>query len=179
MEGLFSRSTPSVVYISTFIEKTDRLTMNAVEVPAGTGSGFIWDDQGHIVTNFHVIRGANQAKVGVIGPNGDTKLFAATLVGYNPDKDVAVLKINSNGTKLLPLARGSSADLRVGSTALAIGNPFGLDHSLTVGVVSGLGREVRMRGNSKGRLWTKRTASFPQWGKAPSIPCFCRSGNGA
>jgi hypothetical protein len=90
-----------------------------------------------------------------------------------------VLKINSDGGKLLPLARGSSADLRVGSTALAIGNPFGLDHSLTVGVISGLGREVRTRCNSLVRLWTGSTASLSQWGKALPVRCLCQSGSGA
>mmetsp|Transcript_49315 Transcript_49315/g.158748 ORF Transcript_49315/g.158748 Transcript_49315/m.158748 type:complete len:420 (+) Transcript_49315:79-1338(+) len=141
VEDLFTRATESVVYINTFVARTDRLTMNAVDVPAGTGSGFVWDDAGHIVTNYHVIRGASQAKVGVVDGRGSTKMFGATLVGYNPDKDVAVLKIEPSAA-LRPIDIGSSSALRVGSTTLAIGNPFGLDHTLTVGVVSGLGREV-------------------------------------
>jgi len=129
------------VYISTFVEKTDRFTMNAVEVPAGTGSGFVWDKDGHIVTNYHVIRGAQAAKVALTGSDGRTIKYDASLVGYNPDKDVAVLKINSRNP-LKPIAIGTSKGLRVGQTTLAIGNPFGLDHTLTVGVVSGVGREV-------------------------------------
>uniref|UniRef100_A0A6T7WV07 PDZ domain-containing protein n=1 Tax=Prymnesium polylepis TaxID=72548 RepID=A0A6T7WV07_9EUKA len=142
VETLFEDATPSVVFISTFVEKTDRFTMDAVEVPAGTGSGFVWDDAGHVVTNYHVIRGANAAKVAITRPD-KSEMFDAKLVGYNPDKDVAVLSIDSrSGVPLKPISLGSSSALRVGQTTLAIGNPFGLDHSLTVGVVSGLGREV-------------------------------------
>ena len=142
VENLFEAATPSVVYITTFAERTDRLTMNAVEVPVGTGSGFVWDRQGHIVTNWHVIKGAQGAKVVLTGRDGQTSSYDARLVGFNPDKDVAVLKIDA-GVELTPIRVGESAPLRVGQTALAIGNPFGLDHTLTVGVVSGLGREVQ------------------------------------
>jgi len=141
VEDLFLRATPSVVYINTYISGTNRITMNAVEVPRGTGSGFIWDKEGHVVTNYHVIKGANGAKVGITTATG-TSVYDSTLVGYNPDKDVAVLKINDYTGPLKPLAVGCSSTLRVGQTTLAIGNPFGLDHSLTLGVVSGLGREV-------------------------------------
>ena len=149
-QDLFETACPSVVYITTFRERIDRLTMDAVEVPAGTGSGFIWDDDGHVVTNYHVIRGASQAKVGIISRrrNGDgafeSSMYPATLVGINPDKDVAVLKIDALAAKNpRPISLGSSSGLRVGQTTLAIGNPFGLDHSLTQGIVSGLGREVK------------------------------------
>lgn len=142
VEDLFQQATPSVVFINTFIERTDRVTMNAVEVPRGTGSGFIWDGAGHVVTNYHVIRGSKGAKVGMMMDDGSTKTFDASLVGFNPDKDVAVLKIDSP-TRLRPLSIGSSSNLRVGQTTLAIGNPFGLDHTLTMGIVSGLGREVQ------------------------------------
>jgi len=142
IEQLFQKATPSIVFINTYTERTDRVTMNAVEVPRGTGSGFIWDNAGHVVTNYHVIRGSKGAKVAVLSAEGSTKTYDATLVGYNPDKDVAVLKIDSVAT-LRPLPVGTSNSLRVGQTTLAIGNPFGLDHTLTLGVVSGLGREVQ------------------------------------
>ena len=142
VEDLFERVTPSVVYITTFVERTDRMTMNAVEVPAGTGSGFVWDQSGHVVTNYHVIRGAKAAKVVLTSSDGRTSRFDASLVGFNPDKDVAVLQIETGGKALRPINIGESAGLRVEQTTLAIGNPFGLDHTLTVGVVSGLGREV-------------------------------------
>ena len=140
---LFERATPSVVQITQLSARTNPYTMNEVEVPTGTGSGFIWDSQGHVVTNFHVIRGADAAKVTVTGPSGKTQSYDAELVGYNPDKDVAVLQIGGGAAPgLEPIRLGSSAELRVGQTTLAIGNPFGLDHTLTVGVVSGVGREM-------------------------------------
>ena len=143
VEDLFAKATPSVVQVTSFVERTDRITMNAIEVPAGTGSGFVWDSDGHIVTNYHVIRSAQAAKITTTDRNGLQKRFDAKLVGYNPDKDVAVLKIDAGTTSPPPIAVGDSAALRVGQTTLAIGNPFGLDHTLTVGVVSGLGREVQ------------------------------------
>ena len=93
-----------------------------------------------MVTNFHVIKGAQAATVVLTGRDGKTSNFPAKLVGFNPDKDVAVLQIDAATAQ--PIALGNSAALRVGQTTLAIGNPFGLDHTLTVGVVSGLGREV-------------------------------------
>ncbi|KAL1510860.1 hypothetical protein AB1Y20_005693 [Prymnesium parvum] len=145
VEDLFRDATPSIVYINTFVAATDRITMNAVEVPSGAGSGVIWDEDGHVVTNYHVIKGANAARVAVT-ENGRSTLYDASLVGYNPDKDVAVLSLDRSSApraKLRPIPLGESSSLRVGQTALAIGNPFGLDHSLTVGVVSGLGREMR------------------------------------
>eukprot|EP00316_Scyphosphaera_apsteinii_P016215 CAMPEP_0119344722 /NCGR_PEP_ID=MMETSP1333-20130426/107116_1 /TAXON_ID=418940 /ORGANISM="Scyphosphaera apsteinii, Strain RCC1455" /LENGTH=385 /DNA_ID=CAMNT_0007357167 /DNA_START=190 /DNA_END=1347 /DNA_ORIENTATION=+ len=141
VESLFDEAAPSVVYITTFVEKTDRFSMNEIDVPAGTGSGFVWDTAGHIVTNFHVIRNAEKAKVVLTDVDGKTSNFNARLVGYNPDKDVAVLKIDGTSS-LTPIRLAESTRLRVGQTTLAIGNPFGLDHSLTVGVVSGVGREV-------------------------------------
>ena len=101
----------------------------------------MWDDR-HVVTNYHVIRGAQAAKVVLTSGDGRTSRFDASLVGFNPDKDVAVLQIETGGASLRPINIGESAGLRVGQTTLAIGNPFGLDHTLTVGVVSGLGREV-------------------------------------
>ena len=84
---------------------SDNAAIAKDDVPAGTGSGFVWDDAGHIVTNYHVIRGASQAKVGVVDGRGSTKMFGATLVGYNPDKDVAVLKIEPSAA----LRPGASA----------------------------------------------------------------------
>ena len=93
------------------------------------------------VRSFHVIKGAQAAKVVLTSNEGRTTKYDAKLVGYNPDKDVAVLKIDASSAAE-PITIGESATLRVGQTTLAIGNPFGLDHTLTVGVVSGLGREV-------------------------------------
>lgn len=143
LEDLFVSATPSVVYIDVFAKQMSQFSLNPVEISQGVGSGFVWDNDGHIVTNYHVIKGASSAKVGVsVDPKKKPVVFDAELVGYNPDKDVAVLKLRGPGIESLrPINLGSSERLRIGQTALAIGNPFGLDHTLTTGVVSGLGRE--------------------------------------
>lgn len=146
---LFQRTTPSVTYIDTFSKQYDIFSMNVFEIPAGTGSGFIWDKQGHIVTNYHVIKNAGSARVTITGKDGSSLTVKATVVGVDPDKDVAVLQVvlPSGSKSLTPITVGTSSDLRVGQSALAIGNPFGLDHTLTTGVISGLGREVRSPSN--------------------------------
>jgi len=139
---LFRDNTPSVVFINTFVDRQDRLSLDIEQVPQGSGSGFVWDKQGHIVTNFHVIRSANSASVALSDSAGKQTIYKAKLVGVDPDKDTAVLKIDAQPEVLRPIVRGRSSDLQVGQMALAIGNPFGLDHSLTIGVVSGLGRQT-------------------------------------
>lgn len=148
---IFEESTPSVVFINTFVEKIDVFSMNVMEVAAGTGTGFIWDKEGHVVTNYHVIRNAASAKITITCNNGKTsKTVKGNVVGVDPDKDVAVLQLDlpvNEAASLKPIQVGSSSQLRVGQFALAIGNPFGLDHTLTTGVVSGLGREVRSPNN--------------------------------
>lgn len=140
---LFEEATQSVVYISVYSNQVDGLSMNVLEVPLGTGSGFLWDNEGHVVTNYHVIRGSSQAKVSITTKDGSWRTFVARVQGVDPDKDVAVLSLDLDGLKVKPVKLGSSSSLRVGQSALAIGNPFGLDHTLTTGVISGLGREVR------------------------------------
>eukprot|EP00968_Pinguiococcus_pyrenoidosus_P002370 scaffold131_cov381-Pinguiococcus_pyrenoidosus.AAC.4 len=114
-----------------------------MEVPAGTGSGIVWDKEGHVVTNFHVIRSAQSAQVVLTDVNGDKKSYMAKLSGYDADKDIAVLLVDAPASSLHPIELGSSGNLKVGQSTLAIGSPFGLDHSLTTGIVSGLGREMR------------------------------------
>ncbi|CAI5519537.1 unnamed protein product [Closterium sp. Naga37s-1] len=109
-----------------------------MEVPQGSGSGFIWDREGHVVTNYHVIRNSSDLRVTL----ADQSVYAADVVGYDRDKDVAVLHIDAPRSKLRPLRVGSSFDLQVGQRVYAIGNPFGLDHTLTTGVISGLRREI-------------------------------------
>ncbi len=136
---IFSTASPSVVFITTHAVKRSPFSRNVQKIPAGTGSGFLWDEKGHIVTNFHVIREASIASVTL----ADQSSYDATLVGQAPSKDLAVLKIDAPKDKLKALRRGASADLRVGQLAIAIGNPFGLDHTLSTGVVSGLGREIQ------------------------------------
>ena len=189
---VFEKSAPSVVFIDTFVEKQDAFSPNVMEVPIGTGSGFVWDKDGHIVTNYHVIRNKKFAQVALITPRKrkDRKLpssastppalasanssfevdvfgtmsdglsrtsstnkvssddykrtvFKAMVVGSDPGKDIAVLKIEAPEDMLYPVQVGSSSGLKVGQLGLAIGNPFGLDHTLTAGVISGLGREVK------------------------------------
>ena len=142
---IFQESTPSVVFINTYVESRDIFSLNVMEVPAGTGSGFVWDKNGYIVTNYHVIRQAESAQVTLTDKDGKQYTVKASLRGFDADKDIAVLKIEVPQGKdgLRPIPVGSSSDLKVGQSTLAIGNPFGLDHTLTTGVVSGLGREVR------------------------------------
>lgn len=135
---LFSRVSPSVVHITTNTLARSRFTRNVQEVPQGTGSGFVWDDQGHVVTNYHVIKDADTATVSL----ADRSSWTAELVGVAPDKDIAVLKLDAPLDRLKPVALGTSADIQVGQKSFAIGNPFGLDQTLTTGVISALGREI-------------------------------------
>lgn len=146
---LFEKNTPSVVFINTFTEQVDAFSLNVMEIPYGTGSGFVWDTDGHIVTNYHVIRNSKSAQVIVTSLDGkSTKAYKAMVTGVDPDKDIAVLYVdNLKRLPWKPIEIGSSTNLRVGQFTLAIGNPFGLDHTLTTGVVSGLGREVRSPNN--------------------------------
>ncbi|CAH9083418.1 unnamed protein product [Cuscuta europaea] len=135
---LFQENTPSVVYITNLAARQDVFTLNVFEVPQGSGSGFVWDKDGHIVTNYHVIRGASDLRVTL----SDQSTHDAKVVGFDQDKDVAVLRIDAPEDKLRPIPIGVSADLLVGQKVFAIGNPFGLDHTLTTGVISGLRREI-------------------------------------
>ena len=198
--SIFENTSPSVVFIDTFIERRDSLTTNAMDVPLGSGSGFVWDKDGHIVTNYHVVQNAQAAQITILlsgpdataatdkiakmassandtlkllggsaitatagngrysshsnnsnnnnngrksGSNTLRRVFTAKIVGVDPGKDIAVLKIEADPLFLFPISVGTSTGLKVGQQAMAIGNPFGLDHTLTVGVISGTGREVR------------------------------------
>ncbi len=135
---VFRKTSPSVVHITSLAAQRDMWSMRVQQVPAGTGTGFVWDASGHIVTNFHVIQGGNAATVTL----ADQSSWRATLVGAFPDRDLAVLKIEAPRDKLPPIALGSSRDLQVGQQVYAIGNPFGLDQTLTRGIVSALNREI-------------------------------------
>ncbi|KAJ6800812.1 protease Do-like 1, chloroplastic [Iris pallida] len=135
---LFQENTPSVVYITNLAVRQDAFTLDVLKVPQGSGSGFVWDRDGHVVTNYHVIRGASDLRVTL----ADQSTYEAKIVGFDQDKDVAVLRIDAPKDKLRPIPVGISADLLVGQKVFAIGNPFGLDHTLTTGVVSGLRREI-------------------------------------
>ena len=135
---LFRKTSPSVVHITTLETQRDLFSMNVQQVPRGAGTGFVWDERGHIVTNFHVIQGGSGARVTL----ADQTSYPAKLVGAFPDRDLAVLKIEAPATKLPPIALGTSRDLLVGQRVYAIGNPFGLDQTLTTGLVSALNREI-------------------------------------
>ena len=136
---VFRRTSRSVVFVSTNAMQRDFFTLNVIEVPRGTGSGFVWDTKGHVVTNYHVIEPGNSWSVTLA--NG--KQFDAELTGAEPFKDLAVLRIQAPESELVPLELGDSDQLVVGQKVLAIGNPFGLDQTLTTGVISALGREIR------------------------------------
>ncbi len=135
--ALYRQSAQSVVHVSSSRIGRD-YTFNVTEIPRGTGTGFVWDEKGHIVTNFHVVAGGDRFRVTL----SDQSAWDAHVVGYAADKDLAVLTINAPAGKLTPLLVGASADLQVGQKTFAIGNPFGLDQTLTTGVISGLGRQI-------------------------------------
>ena len=140
---LFRRLAPSVVHITTLATERDFFNRAVQQVPRGTGTGFVWDAAGHIVTNFHVIQEGSGARVTLL----DQSTWPAKLVGAFPDRDLAVLKIDAPASKLPPMPIGSSRDLQVGQRVLAIGNPFGLDQTLTTGIVSALNREIESFNN--------------------------------
>jgi S1-C subfamily serine protease len=137
--AIFEAATPSVVFITTTDRVLDLWTRNITEMPRGTGSGFIWDARGHLVTNYHVVEGVESAQVRLY----DQRTFEAAMVGASPEHDIAVLRIDVDGLRPAPLAIGTSHDLLVGQKVLAIGNPFGLDYTLTTGVISALNRTIQ------------------------------------
>ncbi|XVF14252.1 hypothetical protein REPUB_Repub09cG0042300 [Reevesia pubescens] len=148
---LFEKNTYSVVNIFDITLRPQLNVTGAVEIPEGNGSGVVWDKQGHIVTNYHVIGnslsrnpspGQVVARVNILASEGEQKNFEGKLIGADRTKDLAVLKVESSEDLLRPIKVGQSSSLRVGQQCLAIGNPFGFDHTLTVGVISGLNRDI-------------------------------------
>lgn len=143
--NLFDEATESVVFINTYFEQRTP-QIQPLEMLSGTGSGFVWSQNrnvGYIVTNYHVVRNSNKALVTVKRGDGTSATYLAGVRGVDPDKDTAVLEIDVGSNQLKPIKVGTSKGLRVGQSTFAIGNPFGLDHSLTTGIVSGLGREIK------------------------------------
>jgi S1-C subfamily serine protease len=136
--ALFKQASPSVLNITSIGIERDMFTLNQYQIPQGTGSGFIWDNTGNVITNFHVIQNADAAQVTL----ADQSTYKARVVGVAPDKDLAVLKIDAPTSKLQAIPLGTSRDLQVGQGVYAIGNPFGLDQTLTTGVISALNREI-------------------------------------
>ncbi|KAM5581418.1 protease Do-like 8, chloroplastic [Rosa sericea] len=199
---LFEKNTNSVVNIFDVTLRPQLNVTGVVEVPEGNGSGVVWDKQGHIVTNYHVIGNALSrnpglgqvvARVNILASEGVQKNFEGTLVGADRAKDLAVLKVEASEDLLRPIVVGQSSSLRVGQQCLAIGNPFGFDHTLTVGVISGLNRDIFSQAgvtinggiqtdaainpgnsggpllNSKGNLIGINTAIFTQTGTSAGV----------
>ncbi len=135
---LFQAASPAVVYITSIEVRRSIFSLNIYEIPQGTGTGFVWDKEGRIVTNYHVIGDASRVEVTL----ADNSVHKGVLVGAAPDKDIAVLQISASPEQLLPLPIGDSENLQVGQKVFAIGNPFGLDHTITAGIVSALDREI-------------------------------------
>jgi S1-C subfamily serine protease len=136
--ALFKAVSPSVVHVTNLSAQHDGFTLNVQAVPRGSGTGIIWDDNGFIVTNFHVLDGASAARIVL----ADHSTYETSQIWGFADKDLAVVRIDAPKDKLKPIAVGTSGDLQVGQKTLAIGNPFGLDQTLTTGVISALGREI-------------------------------------
>jgi len=164
---IFKNNSNAVVYVTSTALRRGLFSLNAVEIPQGTGSGFVWDNEGRIVTNYHVISDANSVQITM----ADNSTWKAVLVGASADKDIAVLQINAPKKLLQPITIGESANLLVGQKVYAIGNPFGLDRTITSGIISALGRQIKSvsgrmihgmiqtdaainPGNSGGRCWT-------------------------
>ena len=135
---LFREASKAVVHITTLDVRADLFRLRALEVPTGTGSGFVWDDHGNVVTNAHVVQGARAARVTL----PDRSVWEAKLVGVSRRHDLAVLRIDGAIGRVRGLPIGTSRDLVVGQLVLAIGSPFGLDYTLSTGIISGLGREI-------------------------------------
>jgi len=135
---LFQNASRSVAYVTNLTVGRDAFRQNVMEIPQGSGSGFVWDKQGHVVTNYHVIQNAGAVQVSL-----NHQSWRAELVGISRHKDLAVVRISADPDQLVPLPIGTSSDLQVGQKVLAIGNPFGLDQTLTTGVVSALGRTIQ------------------------------------
>ncbi|MFT5211831.1 MAG: S1-C subfamily serine protease [Flavobacterium sp.] len=141
--AVFKKVGASVVFVTNTQLRRQRFSRNVLEIPKGSGTGFVWHESGLIVTNYHVVHGAS--KITITLDSGAT--HEASVVGTAPEKDIALLKIDAPDETLIPIPLGDSASLSVGRKVLAIGNPFALDTSLSVGVVSALGREIKSVNN--------------------------------
>ena len=140
--ALFKRSQAAVAFITTTEQQVDFWSRTVSEQATGSGSGFVWDDQGHIVTNYHVVEPVVGSRSAEIMVTLQDKNLVGTLVGTAPELDLAVIKVQAPKSDLKPIPVGASANLEVGQKVFAIGNPFGLDHTLTTGIVSALGRTI-------------------------------------
>ena len=135
---LFENTSPSVVYISTVTRRRDFFGRGVENVPLGTGTGFVWDRDGHVVTNFHVVQGSTSIRVVM----HDQTSYMADYVGGSARHDLAVLRIDTPADSLRRVRLGDSDRVRVGQSVYAIGNPFGLSATLTTGIISALNRRI-------------------------------------
>ena len=155
--AVFARAARSCVFVTQHQMVVDYFGGSAHDEPAGSGSGFIWDESGHVVTNFHVVAGARSLTVTL----HDQRTFPVRVVGTEPRKDIAVLKIEAPASALPAISRHQErVDLEVGQKVIAIGNPFGLDQTLTTGVISALGRQVEGIGGVKIREMVQTDAAI-------------------
>ena len=138
-QSIFADASPSVVHVTTRSRDVEGNDFDATEFVSGTGSGWVWDRTGHVVTCLHVINGATSALVTL----ADGSEWEAKLVGVDPKTDVAVVRIDAPPERLVPVRMGSSSDLAVGAQVFSVSCPYGLAHSLSVGFVSGLRRRIR------------------------------------
>jgi len=170
--AIFKKASPSVAFITTDVRKTNPFNRREQDVPAGAGSGFIWNEQGYVVTNFHVIQNASAAHVIL----NDQSAYDAQIVGADPSHDLAVLKISTPvGVSLVPIPVGSSDDLTVGQSVFAIGNPFGLDQTLTTGIISALKRTITgVAGNPIEDVIQTDAAINPGNSGGPLLDSACR-----
>ena len=140
---IFEKSISSVCYISTeYSSMADKYNLNKDDLPKGVGTGFIWDKEGHIITNFHVINKVDKALVTITDKGGNKKTYVAKLTGVDPDTDLAILKIDAPASDLQVINYKADVKTRIGQFAFAIGNPFGQDHTFTTGIVSAINREI-------------------------------------
>jgi S1-C subfamily serine protease len=142
---IFRKASPAVVYVTNTALSRNIFSLDIMEIPRGSGTGFVWDRNGLVVTNFHVISGAQKLTVTL----QDRSEHDAEVIGVAPEKDLAVLRMKHPPNNLVTLPLGDSTELTVGRKVLAIGNPFGLDTTLTTGIVSALGREIQAAGSRK------------------------------
>jgi len=140
---LYDTTVPSVCYISTeYTSMGEKFNIEKDNLPKGVGTGFVWDNNGHIITNFHVINKVDNAIVTITKKNLEKVSYKAKLTGIDPDNDLAVLKIDAPKTDLTLINYNPNVKINVGEFAFAIGNPFGQDHTLTTGIISGINREL-------------------------------------
>lgn len=142
---IFRNASPAVVFVTNSALRRNFFSLDIMEIPRGSGTGFVWNANGLVVTNFHVIAGAQKLTVTL----QDRSEHDAEVIGVAPEKDLAVLRMQAPPDNLVALPLGDSSELTVGRKVLAIGNPFGLDTTLTTGIVSALGREIQAVGNRK------------------------------